>query len=43
MQLVTYGKIQFDKTPGVLRAMGLGDLEKTAAAKAEIADKGFAN
>jgi catechol-2,3-dioxygenase len=43
VQLVTYGKIQFDKTPGVLRAMGLGDLEKTAAAKAEIADKGFAN
>lgn len=43
VQLVTYEKIQFDKTPGVLRAMGLDDLEKTDAAKAEIADKGFAD
>ncbi|MCH7942284.1 MAG: VOC family protein [Proteobacteria bacterium] len=43
VQLVTYGKIQFDKTPGVRRAMGLDDLEKTAAAKQEIADKGFAD
>ncbi len=42
VQLVTYGKIQFDKTPGVLRAMGLDDLQKTDAAKAEIAEKGFA-
>ena len=43
VQLVTYEKIQFDKTPGVRRAMGLDDLEKTAAAKQEIADKGFAD
>ena len=43
VQLVTYEKIQFDKTPGVLRAMGIDDLEKTEAAKAEIADKGFAD
>ncbi len=42
VQLVTYGKIQFTKTPAVLGAMGLDDLEKTAAAQAEIADKGFA-
>ncbi len=43
VQLVTYGKIQFTKTPGVLRAMGLDDLQKTAEAKAEIADKGFSD
>ena len=41
VQLVTYGKIQFTKTPAVLRAMGMDDLEKTEAAKREIADKGF--
>jgi extradiol dioxygenase family protein len=41
VQLVTYEKIQFMKTPGVLRAMGLGDLGKTAAARREIAEKGF--
>ena len=43
VQLVTYEKIQFTKTPGVLRAMGLDDLQKTDAAKAEIADKGFSD
>ena len=42
VQLVTYDKIQFMKTPAVLRAMGLGDLGKTAAARREMAEKGFA-
>ena len=42
MQLVTYGKIQFMKTPAVLRAMGLDDLEKTEEARHEIAARGFA-
>lgn len=41
VQLVTYGKIQFAKTPGVLKAMGLDDMEKTDAARREIADRGF--
>ncbi len=41
VQLVTYEKIQFDMTPGVLRGMGMDDLEKTAAAKQEIADQGY--
>ena len=41
VQLVTYEKIQFAKTPGVLHAMGLDDLEKTEAAKREIAERGF--
>ena len=40
-QLVTYEKIPFTKTPAVLRAMGMDDLEKTDAAKREIPDKGF--
>ena len=41
VQLVTYEKIQFAKTPAVLRAMGMADLEKTDAAKREMAAKGF--
>lgn len=41
IQLVTYEKIQFTKTPAVMRAMGLQDLEKTDDAKREIADRGF--
>ncbi len=41
VQLVTYEKIQFTKTPAVLRTMGMDDLEKTDEAKREIADKGF--
>jgi catechol-2,3-dioxygenase len=41
-QMVTYGKIQFMKTPAVLRAMGIADLEKTEASKREIAERGFA-
>ena len=43
VQLVTYGNIQYMKTPAVLRAMGLGDLGKTAAARREIEDRGFAS
>ena len=41
VQLVTYEKIQFMKTPAVLHAMGLDDLDKTTAARREIAEKGF--
>ena len=42
VQIVSYEKIQFMKTPAVLRAMGLDDLEKTEDARREIAEKGFA-
>ncbi len=42
VQIVNYEKIQFMKTPAVLRAMGLDDLGKTAEARREIAAKGFA-
>ncbi len=30
------------KTPAVMRAMGIDDLEKTEVAKREIAERGFA-
>ena len=42
VQLVTYDNIQFSKTPGVLRGMGLEDLTKTESALAELAEKGMA-
>ncbi len=41
-QMVTYDKIQFIKAPAVARAMGIDDIEKTEAAKREIAERGFA-
>jgi predicted enzyme related to lactoylglutathione lyase len=39
VQVVEYGDIQFTKTPEVLDAMGLGDLEKTPAAAEELREK----
>lgn len=42
VEIVGYDNIQFSKTPAVLRGMGLGRLGKTAAALAELADKGMA-
>jgi catechol 2,3-dioxygenase-like lactoylglutathione lyase family enzyme len=41
IQVVEYQDIQFTKAPEVLRAMGLEDLGKTAAALGELADKGI--
>jgi catechol 2,3-dioxygenase-like lactoylglutathione lyase family enzyme len=41
IQIVQYDEIQFTKTPGVLRAMGLDGLGKTAAAVAELRRKGI--
>jgi hypothetical protein len=37
---VEYGDIQYSKLPEVLGAMGLGHLGKTAAAIAELREKG---
>jgi hypothetical protein len=42
VQIVAYGDIQFGKTPEVLAGMGLGDLRKSEAARAELARKGLA-
>lgn len=41
VQVVEYGAIQFSKTPEVLDGMGLGDLEKSPAALAELREKGL--
>jgi lactoylglutathione lyase len=40
-QVVGYPHIQFERTPGVRRALGIEALDKTAAARREIADKGL--
>ena len=42
VQVVDYREIQFTKAPGVLDGMGLGGLEKTEAARRELAEKGLA-
>ncbi len=41
VQVVDYRDIQFTKEPGILGAMGLGDLEKRPEALAELRDKGL--
>ncbi len=42
VEIVTYTKIQFTKAEHVLRAMGLGHLQKTDEALAELRAKGMA-
>ena len=42
IQIVEYSEIQFSKAPGVLRGMGLDNLEKTPEALAELEAKGLA-
>ncbi len=41
VEVVQYDEIQFSKTDGVLRGMGLGGLGKTAAAQREISERGL--
>lgn len=41
LQVVDYREIQFTKAPGVLAGMGLGGIEKTDAALAELRAKGL--
>ena len=41
VEVVQYDEIQFSKTDGVLRGMGLGGLGKTAATQREISEKGL--
>ena len=43
IQIVEYANIQFSKTPGVLRGMGLENLPKSADAERELSDKGMAS
>jgi hypothetical protein len=41
VEVVDYRDIQFTKAPAVLRGMGLDGLEKSDAARRELADKGL--
>ena len=41
VQVVEYSRIQFTKDEAVLRGMGLGPLEKSEAARAELREKGL--
>jgi hypothetical protein len=41
VQVVEYGRIQFSKTPAVLRGMGFDGLEKTPEALEELRKKGL--
>jgi len=41
IEIIGYDNIQFSKTTGVLRGMGLGDLEKNEKALQELAGKGM--
>jgi catechol 2,3-dioxygenase-like lactoylglutathione lyase family enzyme len=41
LEIIEYSNIQFSKTPGVMRGMGL-DLAKNDKARKELADKGMA-
>jgi lactoylglutathione lyase len=40
-QVVDYRAIQFERSPGVKRKLGIEGLEKTDAARTEIADRGL--
>jgi lactoylglutathione lyase len=41
MDVIDYRDVQFTKDPGILRAMGLGGLEKSERALGELRDKGL--
>jgi lactoylglutathione lyase len=43
LEIVDYRDVQFSKTPAVLRALGLGGLEKSASAREELRAKGIAD
>ena len=40
-QIVQYDEVQFERTPGVKRKLGIEALTKTAGARAEIAERGL--
>jgi lactoylglutathione lyase len=43
LEIVDYREVQFSKTRGVLRAMGLDHLEKTVKAREELRAKGISD
>ena len=40
-EVVAYGDVQFERAPGVKRKLGIEGLEKTAAARREIQERGL--
>ena len=42
IEVVEYGEIQFERTPGVKRKLGVEALEKSDAARREIEERGLA-
>ena len=40
-QVVEYGEIQFERTPGVKRKLGIEELDKSESARREIEDRGL--
>jgi catechol 2,3-dioxygenase-like lactoylglutathione lyase family enzyme len=42
IEVVEYGMIQFERTPGVKRKLGVEALDKSAAARREIEERGLA-
>jgi hypothetical protein len=41
MDVVDYREVQFTKDPGILRAMGFDELEKSEPALGELREKGL--
>jgi len=41
IEVVEYGEIQFERTPGVKRKLGVETLEKSGAARREIGERGL--
>ena len=41
LEVVEYGQIQFERTPGVKRKLGIEDLDKSASAHREIDERGL--
>jgi catechol 2,3-dioxygenase-like lactoylglutathione lyase family enzyme len=41
LQVVAYSDVQFERTPGVKRALGIEGLEKSAKARQQIRDRGL--
>ena len=41
LEVVEYGQIQFERTPGVKRKLGIEDLHKSASARREIEERGL--
>ena len=41
LEVVEYGEIQFERTPGVKRRLGIEELEKSEHARGEIEERGL--